>query len=69
MDTVLADSSDHDPILGLGNAITFVGFQAVDRYNYVDHTPCYNFEGYNGPESYDGHDILNNAEYDHTIYW
>ena len=45
MDTVLADSSDHDPIFGISDGTSFVGFQAVDKGNYADHAPCYNIEG------------------------
>ena len=44
MDTVLANG-DHDPIFGLSDGTSFVGFQAVDKGNYGDHTPCYNIEG------------------------
>ena len=45
MDTVLADSGDHDPIFGISDGTSFVGFQAVDKDNYVNHAPCFNFEG------------------------
>ena len=45
MDTVLADSSDHDPIFGISDGTSFIGFQAVDKGNYGDHSPCYNIEG------------------------
>ena len=45
MDTVLADSSDHDPIFGISDGTSFVGFQVMDKGNYVDHTPCLNIEG------------------------
>ena len=48
MDTVLADSSDHDPSFGVSDGDSFVGFQVIDKRNYVDHTPCYNIEGYSG---------------------
>ena len=45
MDTVLADSSDHDPIFGISDGTSFVGFQAMDKGNYGDHTPCVHIEG------------------------
>ena len=60
MDTVLADSSDHDPIFGISDGSSFVGFQVVNPSNYADHTPCYNLEG----DSIDN--ILQNGVYDHT---
>ena len=44
MDTILANG-DHDPIFGLSDGNSFVGFQVVDKGNYGDHTPCYNIEG------------------------
>ena len=45
MDTVLADSADHDPIFGISDGTNFVGFWAVDKNNYHDHSPCYRIEG------------------------
>ena len=48
MDTVLADSSDHDPSFGVSDGDSFVGFQVIDKHNYVDHTQCYYIEGYSG---------------------
>ena len=45
MDTVLADSGDHDPIFGVSDGTSFVGFQAMDKTNYGDHTPCVYIEG------------------------
>ena len=45
MDTVLADSSDHDLSFGISDRTSFVGFEAVDKDNYVNHAPCYNIEG------------------------
>ena len=45
MDTVLADSRDHDPIFGISDGTSFVGFIAVDKGNYVSQVPCYRFEG------------------------
>jgi len=46
MDTVLADSgADHDPIFGISDGTSFIGFIAVDKTNYGDHSPCYNMEG------------------------
>ena len=45
MATVLADSSDHDPIFGISDGTSFVGFQVVDQSNYADHAPCFITEG------------------------
>ena len=45
MDTTLADSNDHDPIFGISDGTSFIGFQAVDKGNYHDHTPCFYNEG------------------------
>ena len=44
MDTVLANGN-HDPIFGLSDGNSFVGFQVVDKSDSGDHTPCYNIEG------------------------
>ena len=60
MDTVLADSSDHDPTFGISDGPSFVGFQVVNPGNYADHTPCYNIEG----DSVSN--VLQNEVYDHT---
>ena len=45
MDTVLADSGDHDLIFGISDGTSFVGFMVVDKDNYVNHAPCFNIEG------------------------
>ena len=45
MDTVLADSSDHDPTFGISDGTSFVGFLVVDKGNYGNQSPCYNIEG------------------------
>ena len=44
MDTVLA-AGDHDPIFGISDATSFIGFYAVDKGNYPSSSPCYNIEG------------------------
>ena len=41
MDTVWADASDHDSYFGISDGERFIGFQVVDKGNYVDHRPCY----------------------------
>ena len=43
MDTTLADSSDHDVILGISDGISFVGFIAFDNHHV--RSPCFKFEG------------------------
>ena len=45
MDTVLADSNDHDPVFGISDGTSFVGFNIMDKSNYGDHTPCLYIEG------------------------
>ena len=40
MDTALADSNDHDPIFGISDGTSFIGFNIMDQTNYVTHTPC-----------------------------
>ena len=45
MDTVLADSGDHDPIYGLSDGTSFIGFIVVDKDNYGSQSPCYRYEG------------------------
>ena len=41
----MADSSDHDPIFGISDGTSFVGFIVVDKGNYGTSIPCYNIEG------------------------
>ena len=45
MDTVLADNSDHDPIFGISDETSFVGFIAIDKNEYRTEAPCYIWEG------------------------
>ena len=45
MDTTLADNSDHDPILGISDGVSFIGFIAFDKDNYPSISPCRKFEG------------------------
>ena len=45
MDTALADGGDHDPIFGISDGKSFVGFLIADKGNYPTHSPCYSFEG------------------------
>ena len=40
MDTVLADSSDHDPTFGISDGTSFIDFNVMDKDNYKDHTSC-----------------------------
>ena len=41
----IADSGDHDPMFGVSDGASFVGFQGMDKTNYEDHTPCVYIEG------------------------
>ena len=45
MDTVLADSNDHDPTFGISDGTSFIGFRTVDKDNYHNHSPCFKIEG------------------------
>ena len=45
MDTALANSADHDPIFGISDGTSFLGFHVMDKDNYGDHTPCVYIEG------------------------
>ena len=45
MDTVLADSGDHDPVFGISDGTSFVGFRVVDKDNYVNGVPYCRREG------------------------
>ena len=45
MDTVLADNSDHDPIFGISDETSFVGFIVIDKNKYRTEAPCYIWEG------------------------
>ena len=45
MDTVLADSNDHDPTFGISDGTSFIGFRTVDKGNYPNHSPCFKIEG------------------------
>ena len=45
MDTVLADSNDHDPTFGISDGTSFIGFRTVDKDNYHNHSPCFYTEG------------------------
>ena len=45
MNTTLADSNDHDPVIGVSDGMSFVGFQAHDKDNYGSWSPCVHAEG------------------------
>jgi len=45
MDTVLADSTDHDPLFGISDDSYFVGLQQTDQTNYHAFSPCRHLEG------------------------
>ena len=45
MDTALADSGDHDPIFGISDGMSFVGFRAIDKDRYATQVPCNSWEG------------------------
>ena len=41
LDTVWADSRDHDPFFGVSDGEKIVGFRVVDKGNYAAGPPCY----------------------------
>ena len=45
VDTILADNGDHDPIFGISDGVSFIGFITLDKNNYPSTTPCYKIEG------------------------
>ena len=45
MDTGLADGGDHDPLFGISDGRSFVGFHIPDNGNYPTLSPCFSFEG------------------------
>jgi len=45
MDTVWADATDHDPIFGISDGNSFVGFITPDNNVYSSSPPCYRAEG------------------------
>ena len=45
MDTVLADSRDHDPLFGISDGKSFIGYVISDHRNYHDSSPCTKSEG------------------------
>ena len=45
LDKTLADSIDHDPIIGISDGERFIGFVVHDKGNYPSLSPCYSLEG------------------------
>ena len=45
LDKTLADSIDHDPIIGISDGVSFNGFIVRDKGNYPTLSPCHNLEG------------------------
>ena len=44
MDTTWADKRDHDPIFGISDGTSFIGFDVPDRTNYHSVPPCFQSE-------------------------
>ena len=44
LDTTLGTNSDHDPILGISDGTSFIGFIAYDVLNYPSYSPCSVYE-------------------------
>ena len=47
MNTTLADSRDHDPLFGISDGNSFVGFIIPDQGNFRNRPPCFSYEGDN----------------------
>ena len=45
LDKALADSIDHDPIIGISDGVSFIGFMVRDKGNYPTWSPCHKLEG------------------------
>lgn len=44
LDTVLADSTDHDPSFGVSDGSSFIGLHQADKNNYHSVSPCRHIE-------------------------
>ena len=47
-DLSIGNSEDSDPICGLSDGISFVGFRTVDKRNYNSYAACFRCEGSSG---------------------
>ena len=45
IDKTLANSNDHDPVVGISDGVSFIGFVMRDKGNYATLPPCHKFEG------------------------
>ena len=45
MNVTLANSMDHDPIFGISDGVSFIGFMVRDRDYYSVSSPCHKIEG------------------------
>ena len=45
MDKTLANGNDHDPIVGISDGASFIGFKVRDKDNYATLSPCHKLEG------------------------
>ncbi|XP_065889951.1 uncharacterized protein [Dysidea avara] len=45
MNTVLANSIDHDPSFGISDGTSFIGLHQTDKTNYHNLSPCRHIEG------------------------
>ena len=60
MDTVLAESIDHDPIFGISDGTSFVSFIVWAPGDYKNVPPCYSVAGVNS------NGMLKDTMYDST---
>ncbi|KAL9954521.1 hypothetical protein ACROYT_G042071 [Oculina patagonica] len=47
-DVDIGENEDSDPMFGISDGISFVGFWILDRFNYHDSPPCFGIEGSSG---------------------
>ena len=45
LDITIADSNDHDPVFGISDGVSFIGFIAHDKGKYPSISPCFKLEG------------------------
>jgi len=44
LDEQIGKEGDSDPRFGVSDGVSFIGFEAVDKYSYSDWSPCYGVE-------------------------
>ena len=47
-DVSVGETSDSDPNYGLSDGTNFIGFESVDKWNYLDWAPCFGTQAISG---------------------